>query len=179
MHAVPSDSDLIGNSKATLYPYHSIKLLVFFVYGSDFERQFNNNFFNKLKVFLFNWTNTFVILASVTLCFVRRVQRLRHDGFISVLIDVVVIFTGGGKLRFDQKLERWFFSIVSIGALFLNAICLEPTLFPSFLHHQRTVNTFEQLAEINPPVYLAGVLKGNEPYITALLRFYLSELIQF
>lgn len=155
LHAIPNDAELIGNTKDSLYPFYSVKLIVVFVYGSDYQRKFSDNLFSKLMVFVFNWTNLFVISAAVVLCFLRRLRRLQHDGFISSLIDVTVIFTGGGTLRFDHKLERWFFVIMSIGALFLNAICLEPTLFPSFLQHQQRVDTFNELSEINPPVYVA------------------------
>lgn len=172
LSVLPSMPSLLGNSTTVpLYPYRSKDLSVIFFYGSDYRRQINNNLFSKLKIFTFNWTNLFVIFAAIALCFIRRLHKLRRDGFISVLIDVVVIFTGGGNLRMDHKLERWFFVIMSIGAIFLNAICLEPTLFPSFLLNHRSISTFHQLAEINPPIYLRLVLRSNEHLIVEMLRF--------
>lgn len=172
LHSVPDSLKLDGIAKvSSLYPYHSAKLSVFFVYGQDYQRQFSANLFSKLKLFIFNWTNCFVISAAVVLCFVRRLRKLRRDGFLSVLIDVMVIFTGGGRLRMDHKLERWFFVIVSIGALFLNSICLESTLFPSYLQRQQNVETFQQLTEINPPVYLAPLLERDSDLVQQMLRF--------
>lgn len=154
-----------------LYPYRSMKLSVFFVYGTDYQRQINNNLFSKLKIFTFNWTNLLVILAAIALCFIRRLNKLRRDGFISVLIDVVVIFTGGGNLRMDHKLERWFFVIMSIGAFFLNAICLGPTLFPSYLLPCRNIETFQELAAINPPIYISFLLRGDKHLVADLMGF--------
>lgn len=158
------------NSTVSLYPYHSVSTYVIFVYGSDYQRQINNNFISKLALFTLNWTNLFVILSGIVLWMVKRFNRLRDQGFIVVLVDVMVIFTGGGRLRNDHKLERWFFSIVSIAALFLNAICLGPTLFPSFLHHQRSVDTIQQLAEINPPIYICTVFDHNRHLVNQMLK---------
>lgn len=172
MHVLPLGLELKENKKeVSLYPHHFVQLSVLFFYGQDYQRKINNNLFSKLKIFLFNWTNLFVILAAVVLCFVRRLKKLRRDGFISVLIDVMVIFTGGGHSRMDHKLERWFFMIVSIGALFLNAICLGPTLFPSYLHRPQSVDTFQQLAEINPPIYLLSSLRKDKGLVNEILRY--------
>lgn len=154
-----------------LYPYRSMELSVFFVYGTDYERQINDNFFSQLKIFTFNWTNLFVILAAAMLFIIRRWHQLHCDGFLFAVIDVVVIFIGGGRVRVDHKLERWFFTIVSIGAIFLNGICLGPTLFPSFLLHHRSIETFQQLAEINPPVYATFLVKKKLDLVGDMLRF--------
>lgn len=166
LHDPSADTKLITR----LYPYHSVDIFTVFVYGSNYQRQSTDNVFSKLKVFLFNWTNLFVIMAAVVLCFVRRLGKLRRDGFISVLIDVTVIFIGGGRLRMDHKLERWFFVIVSTGALFLNGICLEPTLFPSFLLPQQSVDTLQQLTEIRPPIYSVALFKRDEHLVIEMLR---------
>lgn len=172
LHPLPAIAELDGVVESLpLYPYHSVKLVVFFVYGSDYQRQLNNNVVNKLKLFIFNWTNLLVVLAAMALCFVRRWQRLRHDGFISVLIDVTVIFIGGGRLRPAHRFERWFFVLLSIGAFFLNAIGLDSTLFPSYLHPLQSIETFQQLSEINPPTYIPPILGAEKHLIRNMLRY--------
>lgn len=153
-----------------LYPYQSSDLAVIFFYGSDYRRHINNHLFSKLKLFTFNWTNLFVILTAIVLCFVRRRAKLRRDGFITVLIDVIVIFIGGQSLCMNHKIERWFFVITSIGAFFLNAICLGPTLFPSYLRIHQNIDTFQELAKVNPPIYLRLVLRDSEYLIKEMLR---------
>lgn len=141
-----------------------------FIYGTNYKRQINHNLFSQLKLFIFNWSSLTIFVAAIVLCFVRRLNRLRRDGFISVVIDVGVIFIGGGHLRMDHKLERWLFVIVSIGAFFLNAICLDSTLFPFYLLTQPSVDTFQQLAQINPPIYASVALISSESLMKEMLR---------
>lgn len=154
----------------SLYPYQSEKLSVIFVYGSDYGRQWSDNTLAMLKVFIWNWINLFIVLMAIGLCFIRRLNKLRHDGFISTLIDVAVIFTGGGSMRMDHKLERLLFLIVSVGAFFLNSLCLDATLFPSYLLSQQTIETFQQLYDTNSPIFLAESLAKQEKLIIQMLR---------
>lgn len=171
-YEIASAFQLDGNANSeSLYPFHSVKLFVIFVYGSDYQRKINNNLFNKLEIFLLNWTNLVVFLGAVVLCFIRRFSRLRRSGFISVLIDVMIIFIGGGRSRPDHRLERWFFVILSIGAFFLNAICLGPTLFPTYLSPQQSITTFRQLAEVKSEFYFAPYLAANSDIVVEMLRF--------
>lgn len=158
-----------GNSES-LYPFHSVKLLVIFVYGSDYQRKVNNNLLNKLEIFLLNWTNLVVFSGVMVLCFIRRFPMLRREGFISVLIDVMIIFIGGGQFRLSHRLERWFFAILSMGAFFLNAIGLEATLFPTYLPSQQKVETFHQLAEMKPEFYFVPYLAPKSDIVIEMLR---------
>lgn len=138
------DVKLDANRKP-LYSHRSYKLLIIFIYGHDYHRQPTNNLFTKLTLFTLNWTNLFVILAAVVLCFVRRLRKLRRDGFISVLIDVMVIFTGGGRLNGFSRAN-------SISILL-------------------TAQSLRQLAEINPLIYIPPMLRREENYIVDLLRY--------
>lgn len=162
-----------------LYPYRSMEMSVLFVYGTNFQRQVNNNVLSKLKIFALSWMNLFVVLAAIILSIIYRWTGLSRDGFISALIDAMVIVTGGGRLRMTHTFERWFFAIVSIGAFFLTAISLGPTLFPSYLLSHRSINTFQQLAEINPPFYFDYVLRKDQDLVVDMLRyvFLLTNLI--
>lgn len=172
LNVLPSIPMLPGDSNSVaLYPYQLSDLSVIFFYGSDYHRHTNNHLFSRLKIFTFNWTNLFVILTAMALCFVRRRAKLLRDDFMAVLIDVLVIFIGGQQLRMNHKIERWFFVITSIAAFFLNAICLGPTLFPSYLRIHQNVDTFQELAQVNPPIYLRLVLRDSEDLIKEMLRY--------
>lgn len=162
---LPGDSKVVA-----LYPYRLGDLSVIFFYGSDYQRQINDNALSKLKIFIFNWTNLLVILMAIVLFFVRRWAKLQRDGFAPVLIDIIVIFIGGGRLRMDHKIERWIFVIMSIGALFLNGICLGPTLFPSYLTPHRSIETFQLLAELNPPIFYRLVFRDQRDILAEMLK---------
>lgn len=118
MH-LPSSIEVNINA-IPLYPYRSMEMSVLFVYGSNYQRQVNNNVLSKLKIFALSWMNLFVILAAILLTYIYRWTRISCDGFISALINVLVIFTGGARLRMNHIFERWFFIIVSIGAFFFD-----------------------------------------------------------
>lgn len=152
-------------------PQILVELVVLFIYGVDYQRQSNNNqTLLKFGIFVVNWITLIIILAATALFLIRRLVRLRRDGVISTLIDVMVIFIGGGHLRFSHKMERWIFAIMSISAIFINTLFLDGLLFPSYLHQQRNVDTFEKLAEINAPVYLGSVLRRYEPTIREMFK---------
>lgn len=160
----------LGSTEQPLYPYHTADLSVIFIYDTHHKPKFNNNLFSKLRLFVFNWTNLFVILAAVVLCIVRQWKKLRRNGFISVLIDVIVIFIGGGILRMDHRIERLFFAVVSFGAFFLNAICLGPTLFPSYLLPQQSVKTFHELAQMNAQIYIDLWFQNEKSLIIEMMK---------
>lgn len=109
-------------------------------------------------------------MAAICMCMMRRLNQLRNNGFVPVLIDVMVIFTGGGNLHMHHRLEKWFFAILSIGAFFINAICLEETVFPSYLQPMQRIQTFEEVAKLNVPVYIGNTLKRNQFLIKEMLR---------
>lgn len=98
-------------------------------------------------------------------------MKLRHDGFISSFIDTLVVHIGGTTLRLYHRLERWLFVITSIGAFFMIAIWLNACLFPTLITLDQSVDTFEELAEINPPIYLVLILNGIEGIVLEMLRF--------
>lgn len=167
LHGVSTGN--MGKS-TSLYPHHSVNISVLFVYGIDSNRQINGTLFKNLKMFIFNWCSLTVVFGTIFLYLMRRMNQLRRTGFISVLIDVMVIFIGGGHLRMNHKLERLLFSIISIAAIFLNGICLDSNLFPFYLLSETTVDTFSQLAEINPPVYFSFLFQRNQNLISGMLR---------
>lgn len=125
----------------------------------------------RLNEMLFNWMTLFYSIAAIVLYFIRRMARLQGDNFASALIDTGITFTAGGHLRMHHKLERWFFGILLIGSFFFCALWLEMILLPSFLLPDRKVDTFDKMAQINPPIYLFPMLKKSNHLIDDMLRF--------
>lgn len=152
-----------------LYPYHSTEICVLFVYGTDYKRQANNSILKKLKPFV-HWKSLIFVFAIIALCFLRRMLKLRRDGLISAYIDIGIVVGGGGNLRIDNKIERMFFAIMFVAFFFLTALWLETTLYPSFLIPHRTIDTFNELAEVNTPVYISIKLKDKEQLVIGMLR---------
>lgn len=167
LNAYGSDDD--EKNGTILYPYHSIEISILFVYGTEYKRQTSNSILNKLKPFHQLEILVFVF-ASIALCFLRRMLKLRRDGFISAYIDIGIVATGGGNLRINHKIERMFFAIMFVAFFFLVALWLETTLYPSFLIPDRTIDTFDKLAEINKPVYISIKLKDKEHLVIGMLR---------
>lgn len=153
-----------------------MKLSVLFVYGKNSKRHTYTDqlMFDRLISLIFNWFILFYTFSAVILHFLRRIAGLRHNGFISTIIDVAITFTAGGNLRVSNRLERWFFGILLIGSFFFSSLWLETKLYPSFLHPDRKIDTFHKLAEINPPIYLFPAIKQNShQHVKDMLRLIL------
>lgn len=163
----------------SLYPYHSIELSVIFVYGIDYKRQIHNNpfKFSSMASASFQCNFTLFLAAAIILCIIRRNLKLRRDGFISCTIDTMVVYFGGGRYRAIHRLERWFFGITSIGAFFVVAIWAEAILVPAFIMPRQSIGTFEELAEINPPIHIDPFLIGGENIIIDMMRWILINIL--
>lgn len=137
----------------TVYTTKTVALVVYFVYGSDFQRQKDIFRMPQSIRVLYIGTAVFVILASIVLCFIRRKFRLRRDSLFSTFIDTCVTFINGGNLQMRHKWERWFFGILLIGSFFLMAICTSDLL--CFVYHveDQEIDTFDELAQTQSPIY--------------------------
>lgn len=163
-----------------LYPYQTKKIGVIFVYGTDLERQRNIWFIPKSTQFGFIILLIFFNLSAILLYVFRKKMKLRGDGIISTSIDIMVAFTAGGNLRIHHKLERWFFGILLISAFFLTSIFMGD-LLASVYSVVNKIHTFEQLAQINSPIFIHPTFKPQSNLICEMLRFesenmYLIEL---
>lgn len=169
-------NDMIDKSmkKSPLYPYQSAKLFTLFYYGSDYERQRNHSFLTRISTMFNLWMFLFLILMAILLCILRRMAKLRRDGLYSTIIDISITFTGGGNIRIDHKMERWLFGIAFVGFFFLIAIWQNEYLYPSLLLPDETIDSFEELAGINPPIYLSPQLKAYNDVIVEMLRLKLN-----
>lgn len=177
------NTNSLSNVKTTkdhpLYPYHSCKMFVFFIYGTDVRRQKMNDSFNRLIQMQSKWKQLFWILAAFALCFLRRKLRIRRDGLISAFIDMSVAFTGGGTLCIVHKHERRFFAIVFVGVFFMNAIWFEKCLYPAFLIRYESIDSFAELAKINPPFFSSSLLEAHNKHIIYMLRYILINAFMF
>lgn len=153
------------------YPYISYEFVIVFVYGTDFERQ-KYHILNSSEAFVGRAILAFFFFAAAVLCYVRRINRLRRDGYSSSFIDTVVTFIGGGNLQMNHKLERWIFGILLIGCFFLSTFWFE-VMFPSFLLSDKKIKTFDDLIKINPTIYIPNSLHFQADRITDMLRYHL------
>ena len=131
-----------------------MELKVLFIYGNDFQRQMNifQNIPKSVQI-CGAMVLSFIFTAAAILCFIRRKFKLRRDGYLSTLIDCWIPFIGGGNLRMEHRLERWFFAILFFGAFFIMSV-FSGDLFDCVVQVLNAkVSTFEELAEINPPMY--------------------------
>lgn len=157
-------------SQTALYPYRSTKLIVLFVYGTDFKRQKQHILLNEnVKYYNFLCAIGFALSAMV-LCFLRRRNQLRRDGLISSAIDVHVSYFGGGSLRSYHQLERFFLGIFLISGFFWTAVCFDAEMYSYFLVHDEKVKTFGDLAKIDPPIFSGFRLKENADVVFDRLR---------
>lgn len=176
LRSVRLDSKLMPCNVNTLYPYDSIELVVLFIYGQNFKRQqevFIIPESIKIVGILFA---VFVSLAAIILCFIRHKLKLRRNGLFATCIDTMVAFIAGGTLQMRHKLERLFFGILLISALFMTALWTGDLLDCMYQNMDQKITTFKQLADINAPIFCPTSLKERNILIHEMLRY---EMIIF
>lgn len=159
------------NETHSLYPYRSNELAVMFVYGADFHRQIhilNISATVKIAAILIL---LFMVLAAFILRKMRKNFNLRRVDFSSAIIDILIVFIACGNLRVRHHLERWFFGILLIGALFMTPIFTSELLNQVYRMQDQKLTTFEQLAEIGAPIYINPALFMHAETISEQLRF--------
>lgn len=154
-----------------LNSYQSSDLAISFVYGDDLKYRetsfFTHMLGNKLNTLLsLNW-----FLLAAILYYLRRKLRLRRDGYISCLLDLLIAGIGGGNIRITHRYERWFFSIVFIKYFFLMAIWSGSMFYPTFLEFNQSIKSIKEIAAINPPIFISPSLKYNGGDVVDMLRY--------
>lgn len=169
-----SSSMPVVNEKGTMtypsHPYQANELAVLFFYGTNFTRQMNIVFVPKSVQLCAGLIVLFVGLGSIVLCIVRRKLKLPRNSLLSSFIDTMVAFIAGGNLRMQHKFEKWNFAIMLIGAFFITSCFVGDFLacvYPK-------ISTFEQLARINSPIYIADTLTMHSDNIREMLRLVLQ-----
>lgn len=167
------------NNKQTkmheLYPYDSNKLAIIFVYGTDFQRKLN-----ILLIPMSIWVVSiliilFMCLAAIALHTLRKKFHLRRVDHGSTLIDILIVFIACGNLRIYHKWERLFFLILFNGAFFLTPIFSSEILSQVYRMRNRQINTFEQLTEIDSPIFINPTLATHEHNVCEMLRLGISN----
>lgn len=157
-----------GDGKTTyLYPYQTVDLAVVLVYGANTKRTQYRVAVKNFGRFLSFLT---LILSAGVLCHLRKRYRLRHASFVSSLIDILIVFFGGIRLRVKHQLERIFLGFLLIVGVFVMTIWIEAVIFPSFLIGNHTINTFSKLADLNAPIYCSLEFKGNGHLLQEILK---------
>lgn len=170
MDSSRTSSEMDRNKAYKIYPYSSLELSVMFFYGDDFLRRRNISFIPK-SIRIIGITFFFIIVsAAIILHMIRKRIRNRRCDVISIIIDTIVIFIAGGNLRMHHKFERLFFGICLIGALFITSLWCGDLLDYIYQTMDQRISTFEQLAEINAPIYIAPSFFSHKSEIYGMLR---------
>lgn len=154
-----------------LYPYSPIDLVAMFFYGKDFQRQRNISSvpsFVKIGISIFI---TFIAVAAIILYVIRKKFKLRHDSLFPTLVDIIVIFVGGGRIHMRHKLERLFFGILTTVAFFMTSLWLGDLLHYIYQIKDQRISTSDQLAKINSPIYIPADFQHRSDVIYGMLRY--------
>lgn len=136
-----------------VYPYDTVELKALFIYSSDFKRETNIFFVPKSVQIVAIMVLSFIFVATISLYIMRRKLRLVRNDFSSALFDCWIPFIWGGNLWLEHRLERCFFAILLFGAFFIMSVFSGDLLDCVVRVLNAKINTFAELAEINPPIY--------------------------
>lgn len=153
-----------------LYPYQSRELMVIYVYGEDEKRPVFGATYSKMETGTNILLNVFLLILAAILCYVRRKYNLRWNGYISSIIDVNIAVIGGGNLRLNNIFERCIVGSLLIGFPFFTTFWCEMFFYPSFILHNRRIETFADLNKTNVSIFSGLALKNNERLVDVLLR---------
>lgn len=162
----------IDQTKAhAMYPYSSIDLVAIFFYGNNYQRQRNITFVPASVRLLGGLLTLVVVSGSIILWIIRRKLRLRHGSCMSTFIDAIVIFIAGGNLQMRHKFERWFFGISLIGAFFMTSLWSGDLLDCVYQTMDQKISTYDELTEIDAPIYIPPNFQKHSTEIYGMLRF--------
>lgn len=150
--------------KTNLYPYRMIHLETVFVYGEDFRRE-RDVFVISVSVLIQGASIIlFMVLAANSLIIIRRKFNIQPNDYSSAFIEIITLFIGGGSVRIQHKYEKWFFTVLSFGA-FLIMCVIAGDLLDNFIKVLDTkISKFEELVDINPPIYIHSLILGLHVY---------------
>lgn len=165
----------IGESTThRLYSYETVKLMVLFVYGTDFTRRMNIVFVPTSIQMMAVSIILFMSFAAFTLYLIRRKLQFHRNSVSLVAIDILIAFIGGGNLQMRHHVERWFFGILLLATFVINSLFVGDILSCFYRTLNEQISTFDQLTKINVPIYTSKVLAMNDDNLHEILR-----LVQF
>lgn len=163
--------DSVDGSSITLYPYHSTDLALAYVYGAGQKRQRFRGTFTEKGMSLAALGTFVCAISAVLLCYVRKRYRLRRAGFGTSFIDVNIAFSAGGNLNIRHRWERFIFVFLFVGFFFFTTYWIETAVFPFFLFHNGTIDTFNKFKAKDLPIFNSIILKQSEKTVRDMLRW--------
>lgn len=152
--------------------YFSHDIFAIFVYGDDFPRiSYRRNFFKTLSA---AWIHVaFFISGMILLFFLRHGDLNRQNILIAVYMDIIIVCTGASSLRFGNRLEKIFFSILLFSIFLINTIALENFLFYTFLAEEEyRMDSMQKYVEFNAPTYF----EKSSTEFNVLVRYEIESL---
>lgn len=161
---------LIKNISTHINPFISgkmdeLKMFVFFNQDGQYQPRNSLQLMNLWNSVLFQILFIWFILSIAMLTILQKKIRTENNDFSTNHLDMVIVFIGGGNLRFNLIQENWkkiFFASNLIGMLFLQSLGMFGVLYQSFVVSDNRIDTFEKLAKSNLPIYLFRSVDGNE-----------------
>lgn len=147
------------------------KIRIIFIYGIDFVR-----ISESFDMFYFwnggyLWVLTTLILGSIILYNLRRSTGLQAVNFVAGFLEMVSIIFGGGNIRYQHQLEKWFFAIGLTASFFLVSLYLADFSVQSILFRgSLKVDTFEELEKHNVTFGLSSHLAKYKNEIADMIR---------
>lgn len=165
---------IVPNEKGTMtqsaYPFRSLKLMVIFVYGTDYTRQMNILMIPEAVQITAATIVFFMGSAAFVLSIIRRKLRLRRNGLILTLIETLVAFIGSGNMNMNHKFERYFFAIVLIMGFFMTSLYAGDLLDCIVQILNQKFTKLEQLKGFRTPIYVPGPMYTYKNYIVTSLK---------
>lgn len=102
-----------------------------------------------------SWVHiVFVIGAVILLFLLRRGDRAIRNEFSSAYVDVMIIITGAGTLRYRDKMEKILFGILFFGSFYINIIQIDNNFFTELVTTvPDRVDSLEKLKTLNSKIY--------------------------
>lgn len=172
-------AQLTGANIQPLYPYHSMKLLAVVLYMEDYERNVDLFAVPITVQIVISIILLFICLATLVLWFIREKLERRHNSLVSSFMESLVPFIGGGVIRMQHKLERWFFSVLCMSAFFIVAVLVGDILDSIVRIQTQRISTFQELAKADMPIYISTSLAMHGDEIRVKLERKMSPNINY
>jgi len=113
---------------------------------------------NVKNIFQSSWPFPCLMAIGFTcLYLVRRYYRLHRSNFVSICLDTIVTWVGGGNLQYQNHAEKIIFPIFLFGGFLINTIALDNFLYQSFLLDRNDrIDSVKKLIEYNASIYRFG-----------------------
>lgn len=171
--------DLNGTNVHSLYPYRTTELFAILIYEWDYKRDIGVFSIPTSVKVVVGLILLFLCFATIVLWIIRRKLQRPRNSIISAFFECLVPFTGGGSVQMRHKLERWFFAVMYMSSFFIIAVFAGDILDSLVRIQIQSISTFEQLAEINPPIYIRNEMALHSEEIREMLKRKMTPNIDY